>query len=30
MHNFSTLDLIVFLFYFILVSGYGIWIYRRV
>jgi SSS family solute:Na+ symporter len=29
MHNFSTLDLIVFLFYFILVSGYGIWIYRR-
>ncbi|WP_332852133.1 sodium:solute symporter family transporter [Duganella sp. S19_KUP01_CR8] len=29
MSTFSTIDVIVFLFYFILVAGYGIWIYRR-
>jgi solute:Na+ symporter, SSS family len=29
MSTFSTIDLIVFLFYFILVAGYGIWVYRR-
>ena len=29
MSTFSTVDIIVFLFYFILVSGYGIWVYRR-
>jgi solute:Na+ symporter, SSS family len=29
MSSFSTLDLFVFLFYFIIVAGYGIWIYRR-
>ncbi len=29
MSTFSTLDLVVFLFYFILVAGYGISVYRR-
>lgn len=29
MSTFSTLDLVVFLFYFVLVTGYGIWVYRR-
>jgi SSS family solute:Na+ symporter len=29
MSTFSTLDITVFLFYFILVAGYGIWVYRR-
>jgi len=29
MNTFSTLDIVVFLFYFILVAGYGIWVYRR-
>ncbi|GGY35749.1 sodium/solute symporter [Pseudoduganella sp. SL102] len=29
MNQFSTLDTLVFLFYFIVISGYGIWIYRR-
>ncbi len=29
MSTFSTIDVTVFLFYFILVAGYGIWIYRR-
>jgi amino acid transporter len=28
MNTFSTLD-IVFLFYFIVVAGYGLWVYRR-
>ncbi|QBE66085.1 sodium:solute symporter family transporter [Pseudoduganella lutea] len=29
MNQLSTLDTLVFLFYFIVISGYGIWIYRR-
>jgi SSS family solute:Na+ symporter len=29
MNHFSTLDTIVFLVYFIIVAGYGIWVYRR-
>lgn len=29
MGNFSTIDIIVFVVYFILVSGYGYWIYSR-
>ncbi|HEY1150042.1 MAG TPA: sodium transporter, partial [Pseudoduganella sp.] len=29
MSTFSTLDLFVFLVYFVLVAGYGIWVYRR-
>ena len=29
MHKLSTIDYVVFLVYFIIVSGYGIWIYRR-
>ncbi|GGY09383.1 sodium/solute symporter [Massilia dura] len=29
MNQFSTLDTLVFLFYFIVITGYGIWIYRR-
>lgn len=29
MNSLSTLDISVFLFYFILVAGYGYWIYRR-
>jgi SSS family solute:Na+ symporter len=29
MNQFSSLDTLVFLFYFILITGYGIWIYRR-
>jgi SSS family solute:Na+ symporter len=29
MKGLATIDIIVFLFYFILVSGYGYWIYRR-
>ncbi|MBB3221020.1 sodium:solute symporter family transporter [Pseudoduganella umbonata] len=29
MNQFSTLDTLVFLFYFIVISSYGIWIYRR-
>ncbi|GAB2960665.1 sodium/sugar symporter [Hymenobacter coalescens] len=29
MHQLSTLDYIVFFVYFIIVAGYGIWIYRR-
>ena len=29
MGNLSSLDLIVFLFYFVLVAGYGYWIYQR-
>jgi solute:Na+ symporter, SSS family len=29
MNSLHTLDYLVFLFYFILVSGYGIWVYRR-
>ncbi|MDF7811621.1 sodium/solute symporter [Hymenobacter sp. YC55] len=28
-HQLATLDYIVFFFYFLIVSGYGIWIYRR-
>jgi SSS family solute:Na+ symporter len=29
MNQFSTLDTLVFLFYFIVISSYGVWIYRR-
>jgi SSS family solute:Na+ symporter len=29
MKQFSTIDLIVFLVYFIIVAGYGLWVYRR-
>lgn len=29
MNQFSTLDTLVFLFYFIVITSYGIWIYRR-
>jgi SSS family solute:Na+ symporter len=29
MGQFATKDLIVFLFYFIIVAGYGYWIYQR-
>jgi len=29
MSTFSTVDLIVFLCYFVLVAGYGLWVYRR-
>ncbi|MQA18483.1 sodium:solute symporter family transporter [Rugamonas rivuli] len=29
MSTFSTIDLIVFLCYFVLVAGYGLWVYRR-
>ncbi|MET0393871.1 MAG: sodium/solute symporter [Chitinophagaceae bacterium] len=29
MNSLSTLDIAVFLFYFVLVAGYGYWIYRR-
>lgn len=29
MHQLSTLDYIVFLFYFFIVAGYGFWIYQR-
>ncbi len=29
MQQLQTLDYIVFFFYFILVSGYGYWIYQR-
>jgi solute:Na+ symporter, SSS family len=29
MSTFSTLDLLVFIFYFIVIAGYGFWIYRR-
>ena len=29
MHKLSTIDYVVFFVYFIIVSGYGIWIYRR-
>ncbi len=29
MSTFSAIDLIVFLVYFVLVAGYGIWVYRR-
>lgn len=29
MGNFSTIDIIVFIIYFVLVSGYGYWIYSR-
>ncbi|WP_129715813.1 sodium/solute symporter [Pedobacter sp. SYP-B3415] len=29
MSSFSTLDYLVFVFYFILIAGYGYWIYRR-
>lgn len=29
MHQLATLDYIVFFVYFLIVSGYGIWIYRR-
>ncbi|GJI99924.1 transporter [Duganella rhizosphaerae] len=29
MSTFSTIDVTVFLFYFVLVAGYGIWVYRR-
>ena len=28
-HQFSTIDYIIFFVYFLIVSGYGIWIYRR-
>lgn len=29
MHQLATLDYIVFLFYFLIVAGYGFWIYQR-
>jgi SSS family solute:Na+ symporter len=29
MHQLSTLDYVVFFVYFLIVSGYGIWVYRR-
>ncbi len=29
MHQLATLDYIVFLFYFLVVAGYGLWIYQR-
>ena len=29
MHQLSTLDYVVFFIYFIIVSGYGVWVYRR-
>ncbi|MCC2548707.1 sodium/sugar symporter [Hymenobacter sp. BT175] len=29
MHQLATLDYVVFFIYFIIVSGYGIWVYRR-
>ncbi|WP_343532871.1 sodium/solute symporter [Pedobacter sp.] len=29
MGNFSTIDIVVFVIYFVLVSGYGYWIYNR-
>ena len=29
MHHLATLDYIVFLFYFLVVAGYGFWIYQR-
>jgi len=29
MHQLSTLDYIVFLFYFLVVAGYGLWIYQQ-
>lgn len=29
MHQLATLDYIVFFIYFLIVSGYGIWVYRR-
>jgi SSS family solute:Na+ symporter len=29
MNNFSALDSIVFLVYFVIVAGYGLWVYRR-
>lgn len=29
MHALNTLDYIVFLIYFVIVAGYGIWIYNR-
>ena len=29
MHQLATLDYIVFLFYFLVVAGYGFWIYQR-
>src|SRR5471032_98136 len=29
MSTFSTIDVTVFLVYFVLVAGYGIWVYRR-
>lgn len=29
MGNLATLDIIIFLIYFVVVAGYGIWIYNR-
>jgi SSS family solute:Na+ symporter len=29
MNSFSTLDSVVFLFYFVVVASYGLWVYRR-
>ncbi|QGZ38071.1 SSS family solute:Na+ symporter [Pseudoduganella flava] len=29
MNHFSTLDTLVFLFYFVVISGYGLWVYRK-
>ncbi len=29
MHQLATLDYVVFFIYFIIVSGYGVWVYRR-